>query len=71
MSKILSVIKNYDTDEYNKILEVKLTTIQDEFGVDAVTELQNTINTLVDRYDDGQTGGAIQFVISMMVIGMK
>ena len=71
MSKILSVIKNYDTATYNKILEDKLTTIQDEFGADAVTELQNKINTLVDRYDDGQTGGAIQFVISMMYIGMK
>ena len=71
MSQILSVIKNYDTARYNKILEDKLTTIQDEFGADAVTELQNKINTLVDRYDDGQTGGAIQFVISMMYIGMK
>ena len=71
MSQILSVIKNYDTTTYNKILEDKLTTIRDEFGADAVTELQNKINTLVDRYDDGQTGGAIQFVISMMYIGMK
>ena len=61
MSQILSVIKNYDTTTYNKILEDKLTTIQNEFGADAVTELQNKINKLVDRYDDGQTGGAIQF----------